>query len=60
MVVFKVIDEGKSINYCKSDNCIDVIIDLVYYDGKLYIVGLFNEEFVFVLWVVDFFFGKKV
>ena len=55
----KVIDEGKSKNYRKSDNRTDAITDLAYHDGKLYIAGLSNEEFASALRVVNFPFGKK-
>ncbi len=58
-VVPKVIDEGKSKNYRKSDNRTDAITDLAYHDGKLYIAGLSNEEFASALRVLDFPFGKK-
>lgn len=58
-VVPKVIDEGKSKNYRKSDNRTDAITDLAYHDGKLYIAGLSNEEFASALRVVEFPFGKK-
>lgn len=58
-VVPKVIDEGKSKNYRKSDNRTDAITDLAYHSGKLYIAGLSNEEFASALRVVDFPFGKK-
>jgi len=58
-VVPKVIDEGKSKNYRKSDNRTDAITDLAYHGGKLYIAGLSNEEFASALRVVDFPFGKK-
>lgn len=58
-VVPKVIAEGKSKNYRKSDNRTDAITDLAYHAGKLYIAGLSNEEFASALRVVDFPFGEK-
>lgn len=58
-IVPKVIDEGKSKNYRKSDNRTDAITDLAYQDGKLFIAGLSNEEFASALRVINFPFGKK-
>lgn len=58
-IVPKVIDEGKSKNYRKSDNRTDAITDIAYQDGKLYIAGLSNEEFASALRVINFPFGKK-
>lgn len=53
-----VIAEGKQ-NFRKSDLRTEAITDIAYYDGKLYIAGLSNEEFASSLRVLPFPFNQE-
>lgn len=55
-----VIDEDKGETYRKSSLRVDAITDLIYFQGKIYVTGLSNEEFASTLRVLDFPFGDQV
>ncbi|MEL7006352.1 MAG: hypothetical protein AAFN93_27040, partial [Bacteroidota bacterium] len=53
-----VIEEGKQ-NFRKSDLRTEAITDIEYYEGKLYVAGLSNEEFASSLQVLPFPFNEE-